>query len=212
MAKTEPFDLYADDYERWFEKNDKLYLSEVGLLRSLVGDFKKGFEVGIGTGRFALPLGIKRGVDPSWSMLKLALSRGLEVVRGVAEALPLKDESVDLALMVTTICFVDDPVRSLKEVDRILVPKGRFVLGFVDKNSFLGKLYERKKPKSKFYGPATFYSVDEVLKLAAEHTSLRPTKVLQTIFGTENRLYPIKEGFGEGAFVGILFEKGGKLQ
>ncbi len=208
MAKIEPFERYTEDYERWFERNDKLYLSEVRLLSSLKGEFRKGLEVGVGSGRFALPLGVKYGVDPSLSMLKLARLRNLKVVLGVAEDLPLKDRSFDFVLMVTTICFVDDPVKALKEVDRVLVENGKFLIGFVDKNSFLGRLYEQKRPYSKFYGPATFFSTEEIIGLVEKNTSLRPVKAGQTIFGVENKPYPIREGWGEGAFVGLLFVKG----
>jgi SAM-dependent methyltransferase len=209
MPKIEPFELYTEDYERWFERNRGLYLSEINLLNSLIQDvvFYKPLEVGIGTGRFAKPLGVTYGIDPSTAMLKIAKRRGLKVARGVAEAVPVKTSSVDFALMVTTICFVEDPIASVREVERILKSEGYFLIGFVDKNSFLGRLYERKKPHSKFYKPATFFSTEEILNLVESNTTLVSVKIAQTIFGLDNKIYPHKEGFGEGAFVGILFQK-----
>ena len=209
MAKVQPFELYTEDYENWFERNRNLYLSELNLLKELLRgfEFQKGIEVGIGSGRFAKPLGVQYGIDPSPKMLKIAKKRGLKVALGVAENLPLKSSIADFTLMVTTICFVDDPIASLKEIDRITKGGGRFLIGFVDKNSFLGKLYEKKKPFSRFYKPATFFSSEEILKLTEENTSFKLIRAGQTIFSTENRIYPPKEGYGEGAFVGLLFKK-----
>ena len=209
MPKIEPFEVYTEDYEKWFERNKGLYLSEVNMLKNLIKDitFQKPLEVGIGSGRFAKPLNVIYGIDPSVAMLKLAKKRGLKVVKGVAEKLPVKTSSVDFVLMVTTICFVDDPIASVREVERILKTGGYFLIGFVDKNSFLGRFYELKKPHSKFYKPAVFYSTGEVLELIGKNTSLEVVNIAQTIFGFENRIYPYKEGFGEGAFVGILFRK-----
>jgi len=209
MAKIQPFELYTEDYENWFERNRNLYISELNLLKELLKDFRfeRGFEVGIGSGRFAKPLGVQYGVDPSPSMLKITKQRGLKVALGIAEKLPVKSSAVDFSLMVTTICFVDDPAASLREVERITKKGGRFLIGFVDKNSFLGRIYERKRPFSRFYKPATFFSTEEILKLVEENTKFKLLKGGQTIFSTENRVYPPKGGYGEGAFVGLLFEK-----
>jgi len=52
----------------------------------------KGSRSGVGTGRFAVE---KTGVDPARSMLDRAEERGVEVIQGVAEALPLECSSFD---------------------------------------------------------------------------------------------------------------------
>jgi len=209
MAKITPFERYTERYERWFDRNKNLYLSEVRLLKNLLEgiEFEKALEVGIGTGRFALPLGVQYGIDPSEAMLKVARQRGLKVAKGIAESLPVKSSSVELVLMVTTICFVDDPIKTLKEVERVLTHEGYFLIGFVDRGSFLGELYEEKKEKSPFYGIAEFYPTDGVIEMVEKHTSLRLVRSGQTLFGTENILYPVKEGYGEGGFVGLLFKR-----
>ena len=208
MAKIEPFELFTADYEAWFERHKGFYRSELNLMKSLIGKVPpSAVEVGVGSGRFAVPLGIPYGVDPSPSMLKIAKSRGIEVVRGIAEALPLRSGFFDLVLMVTTICFVDDPLKTLREAARILKRDGKLALGFVDRESFLGKLYEAKKERSKFYKPAVFFSTEELLSLGKE-VGFKTERVLQTIFSTEDGFYPVKEGHGEGAFVGILLSKG----
>lgn len=81
-----------------------------------------GLEVGLGTGRFAAHLGIKIDVDPSMAMLAYAAERGVLGLQGTAEALPFKSTILDFALVVTTICFVDDPVAMLVEARRVLKP------------------------------------------------------------------------------------------
>ncbi|MGB3944604.1 MAG: methyltransferase domain-containing protein, partial [Methanothrix sp.] len=57
--------------------------------------------MGVGTGRFAAPLGISVGLDPSLPMMEVARKRGVLCVRGVAERLPFRDGAFDLLLMVT---------------------------------------------------------------------------------------------------------------
>ena len=70
-------------------------------------------------------------------MRRLAGERGIEVYDGVAEDLPFAAGSFDYALMVTTICFVDSLTSSLQEVQRVLCRGGRFIVGFVDRDSDL---------------------------------------------------------------------------
>jgi hypothetical protein len=50
-----------------------------------------GVEIGVGTGRFAEPLGIRVGVEPSKAMRQVAQKRGIEVIDGVAQVLPFDD-------------------------------------------------------------------------------------------------------------------------
>ena len=70
--------------------------------------------------------------------------------------------------MVTTFCFVGDFVKSLKEAYRFLKTDGFIIVGFVDKESELGKQYQLKKEESKFYRNATLYAVNETITLLRE--------------------------------------------
>jgi SAM-dependent methyltransferase len=63
----------------------------------------RGLEIGVGTARFAAPLGVQVGLDPSRPMLEYAFERGISTIQGVAEALPFRDGSYDYAVAVTTI-------------------------------------------------------------------------------------------------------------
>ena len=104
----------------------------------------KGFEIGAGTGRFAAPSRDSNG-DPDrprpWQTCREEGHRGRQ---GRCQKLPFKDNEFDFALMVTTICFLDDLDLAFGEVRRMLKPGGSFIIGFVDKNSPLGKFYPVK--------------------------------------------------------------------
>ena len=157
----------------------------------------------MGTGRFAAPLGIRIGVEPAQAMRMVAQERGLEVIAGVAEALPLKDEQFGFALMVTTLCFVDDVELAFQEAWRILKPDGCFINGFVDRTSFLGKIYQWYKDQNVFYKVAHFYSVDEVISFL-EKARFQHFTFTQTVFRNLDEITepePVKKGYGEGAFV-----------
>jgi SAM-dependent methyltransferase len=208
MPKTQSFDQYFNDYEHWFIENKYVYFSELEAVRHFIPPVATGVEIGIGSGQFAAPLGISVGIDPSESMLKLAKARQLTVVRAAAENLPFTNHSFDFALMVTTVCFVDDLKQSFSEVIRILKSDGSFVIAFVDKNSPLGKLYLEKKQDNVFYREALFYSTDE-LKNYLSHAGFIPTMIVQTVFGKLkeiNAVQPFHSGYGKGGFVVIKAE------
>lgn len=205
MPKTEPFDENYQQYEEWFDKNKYAYQSELKMIKHVIPEEGNGVEIGIGSGIFAKPLGIKIGIDPSSEMLKLATKRGLKVCKGVAENLPFKDDSFDFALMVTTICFLDNAEKALLEVKRVTKPNGSFIIGFVDKESPLGKIYQKYKNENVFYRIATFYSAIDVI-LLLEKMDFIIVETYQTVFGNLSdikSLQDFKEGYGEGGFVAI---------
>jgi len=209
MAKTEVFEQYYNEYEKWFEKNKYIYLSELEAVKHFIPADKEGVEIGVGTGRFAQPLGVKIGVEPSDAMRKIAEKKGIKVYKGIAEELPLNDKSFDFALFVTTICFVDNIFKSFQEIRRILKDNGIIIVGFIDKDSPVGKFYQLKKERSKFYKPATFYSTDEVIKIL-KNTGFNNFEIIQTIFGELDKIRSIqkyKKGYGEGSFVVIKASK-----
>ncbi len=205
MPKTQPFDEHLDLYEAWFVENRYVYESELEAVRHFVPQEGEKMEVGVGSGLFAAPLGIRKGVEPSAVMAAKARERGIEVVEGVAEDLPFEENAFDLVLMVTTICFVDDPLQAVREVQRVLRSGGAFVLAFVDKESPVGKVYQAMKEKSLFYRPATFFSTGELLDLIRQ-CGMKVDGIVQTVFGQLPDIrekQPFREGYGEGSFVVI---------
>ena len=203
MPKIEPFEKYTNRYEEWFDKNRFVYESEVAAVKRFILRKGTGIEIGIGSGRFAKPLEIKYGVEPSPEMGKLARKLGIKVTEGVAENLLFEDEKFDFALMVTTICFLDDVEKAFKEAYRIIKPSGVIIIGFVDKNSPVGKLYEKYKDENVFYRIAKFYSVKEVVD-NLKRTGFKNFEFVSTVFQKLEdikKIEAIKDGFSEGSFV-----------
>ena len=78
------------------------------------------------------------GVDPNESMVSYArdayerelLGRSessFRTVKGVAEALPFLDGSVDVVVSTLTLCSVVDQQKALSEISRVLKPNGKFL-------------------------------------------------------------------------------------
>ncbi|MBE0621196.1 MAG: class I SAM-dependent methyltransferase [Burkholderiales bacterium] len=211
MPRVAPFETHHQRYEDWFDKHEAAYLSELLALRPFVPWEGWGVEIGVGSGRFAAPLGVQVGVDPSPAMLGHAAARGIEVVQGTAEALPLADGSFDHALAVTTICFVDSPTQMLVEARRVLKPGGRLVIGFIDRDSAMGRDYLAHQAENVFYREATFYSADDVARLLQEsgfaisawgQTLARPLPETREI-------EPLRPGRGACAFVVVAATREG---
>lgn len=206
MAKTTTFDEQASEYDAWFEKNNRLYQAELEALETFIPATGQGVEIGVGTGRFAAPLGISVGVEPSLEMAELARQQGINVLEGVAEALPLADNSFDFAVMVTVVCFLDDVAKAFKEAWRILKPSGTLVVGFIDRESELGRIYDQKKGQSRFYRDATFYSASEVETLLTK-ADFSGFSYRQTMMPGETSNLSVSEGHGNGGFVVIKAHK-----
>ncbi|MBT0666461.1 methyltransferase domain-containing protein [Geobacter pelophilus] len=206
MAKTIAFDRQTAAYDAWFDKNNGLYQAELEALRAFIPSNGHGVEIGVGTGRFAAPLGISVGVEPAQQMAELARQRGIEVLEGVAEALPFDDISFDFVVMVTVVCFLDDITKAFKEAWRILKPGGNLVVGFINRESELGRVYDQKKEQSCFYRDATFYSASEVEKLLI-NAGFSGVSYRQTLFPGEPTDLSIAEGYDKGGFVVIKVQK-----
>lgn len=203
MPKTLPFDTYPERYDAWYETHSAAYASELAALKACLPGHGVGLEVGVGSGRFAAPLGVRYGVEPSRALAARAAARGVEVVEGVAEALPFEDERFDYALMVTTLCFLDDVRAAFREAHRVLRPGGIFAVGFIDRESPLGRRLLRERERSPFYREADFHAAAEV-EAALREAGFQILGAHQTLFGDPERMSrpdPVREGYGEGGFV-----------
>ena len=205
MARTTAFERFSDEYDDWFERHKNLYELELQAVRRFVDADAFGVEVGVGSGKFAAPLGIEIGVEPSLRMAAKAKATGIKVCRAVGERLPFRDASFDFALMVTTICFLDDPLKALQEIFRILEPSGAVVVGFVDKESAIGRRYQEKKNRSKFYREATFYSEEDVTRYLAE-SGFERLDAVRLVFDSEGKAREPSQG-ERGDFVVLKAHK-----
>lgn len=94
-------------------------------------------EIGIGSG-FNLPLYTGKaerviGLDPSPRLLAMARQVSddtaipTEFLEGSAEAIPLKDKSIDTVVITWTLCSIPDAIRALSEMRRVLKTDGRLL-------------------------------------------------------------------------------------
>lgn len=195
-----PFARHHRRYDAWFERHEAAYLSELLAVRALLPWRERGLEIGVSTGRFAAPLGVGFGIDPAHKVLGYASGRGVRVAATVAEALPFANATFDYALVVTTICFVDDPAAVLREAARVLRLAGELVIAFIDG---LGQDYRAHQAENVLYCAAKFHYAAEVSTLLAQ-AAFRDAAWLQTLSAPVAGMRAIKptaEGRGRGAFL-----------
>ncbi len=99
-----------------------------------------GFGPGVGFALLARAAssGWVAGIDPSEEMVEQARARNataihtgrVELRRGSVESLPFEGSTFDKALAINSMQVWPDAVAGLREVHRVLKPRGRVVLGF----------------------------------------------------------------------------------
>ncbi len=196
------FEEYAEQYDKWYDNNKFIYMSELDCVKKAVPNSGMGIEIGVGTGRFASRLNISYGVDPSFNMLKFAKERGIQCVKGCGEDIPFKSSVFDFAVVLFTLSFVKNPNKVFCEINRIVKKGGYVVCGIIDKDSFLGEFYMQHLD-SKFYSKCKFLSTLELVDICKKNNILI-TEVYQTLFKIPeliNECSPVKVGFGDGGYV-----------
>jgi ubiquinone/menaquinone biosynthesis C-methylase UbiE len=94
-------------------------------------------EIGVGSGlnfpHYGKNATYVIGLDPSAKLLSMAgaltigVSPAIELLRGSAEAIPLRDETVDTLVTTWTLCSIPQVVHALSEMRRVLKPTGRLL-------------------------------------------------------------------------------------
>jgi len=203
MTGRTAFARHHQRYDDWFERHSLAYQSELLAVRALLPWRGMGLSIGVGTGRFAAPLGVAFGIDPVDTVLGYAAQRGISAVQAVGEALPFATGAFDYALVVTTICFADDVPAMLAEARRVLSPGGALVIGFIDRESGLGEHYLAHQAENVFYRDANFFAAGEVERFLGEG-GFTDTVWVQTLSRPLDRIQevePVQGGTGRGAFV-----------
>ena len=155
-----------------------------------VGD--RVLDVGCGTGiltryvaEAVLPGGSVTGVDPNAGMLAVAekLAPDASFEEGVAESLPLPDESFDAVVSQFVLMFVPDRLAALQEMDRVLTPEGRIAVavwadiehspGYVAEASLLERTVGERAAEA-IHAPYALGDVPALEKLFGE-AGLSPT-------------------------------------
>ena len=205
MVPSKAFTNFVTEYEQWYETYPDVYESEILALKEHFRQLPeniRGIEVGLGTGRFAKPLGIKEGIEPSMEMAAIAMRRGIEIMKGVGERLPYRDFHFDFVLFVT-ICHLDNVKDALKEAYRVLKHEGSVIIGFLDRDQQIAKEYSERKQRSIFYRDARFYTVERITTLLKE-TGFKKLVWSQTLFDGLDEIDTVQRpisGTGEGSFV-----------
>ncbi|MBN1932626.1 MAG: class I SAM-dependent methyltransferase [Desulfobacterales bacterium] len=162
-------------YEQWLKKPQNQFFAELGnrlmldMLQPMRGETL--LDIGCGAGAGLLPLidlGIQvTGIDPSPYMLDIAsnkLGHRVDLHRGYAEELPFDDNSFNYACINTTLEFVEDPKKALKEVCR--VTKDRIFIGMLNRYAVKG-IQMRLKCLfvESVFKHAHFFSIGELKKI-----------------------------------------------
>ena len=200
-----PFEILVKEYDQWFQKHKYAYESEIEVIKRLLPQNGLGIELSVNTGRFASALGIKKGIEYYHEMKTLAEGRGIEVFESSQENMPFDKEEFDYALIVD-IAYLENIKITLEQAHRIIKPGGKLILGFIEKNSPLGIVYQTEKQNSPFYKEAKYFTITQVNDLLYS-AGFRQLEYMQTLFGKnldeiKSKQIP-KEGFGNGSFVTI---------
>jgi len=140
--KVSIFEESAEDFDKWFSKNEIVFESEFLAEKHFLSNPKNSVSIGVGSGLFASRLGIEYGVEPSKEMAKLAEKRGIKVKTGTAEKVPFEDERFDTVLLSTILSYVDDPQKAVSEAYRILKHNGKVVVSFLAREGSYALMYD----------------------------------------------------------------------
>lgn len=210
MPVVTVFEEHTPEYDQWFDAHELVYQAELAAFRKFVPATGLGIEVGVGTGRFAVPLGVQFGLDPSRTMLRVARRRGIRVCQAIGERMPFRDRQFDHILLITVLCFVDDVPTLFRELRRVLKKDGQLIIGFINRDSERGRSYESRKDASMFYRDARFYSVVEVADWVKE-AGFGSLRLCQTLFGDPSegatKDLEVRDGSRDGAFVVLSAQK-----
>ncbi len=157
----ERFDQWADTYESsWLQRAffDRTHQATLALAARIIHQPAKVLDIGCGTGKLLRrantywPEAQLIGVDPANGMIEMAkrLTPSATFSTGTAEALPLQDASVDLALSTLSFHHWQDQAAGIREIARVLRPSGYFILVDPSFPDWLVRLLHLKR----FHSPA----------------------------------------------------------
>ncbi len=128
------FDRIATQYDAHREHPPNVAAQIGTTIMNIAGTGARVLELGVGTGRIALPVvaagGSVIGIDLAAGMLHVAQRRGMQqLVRGDIACLPFRSATFDAVLAVHVLHLVVDWRGALAEAVRVLQPGGVLVQG-----------------------------------------------------------------------------------
>jgi ubiquinone/menaquinone biosynthesis C-methylase UbiE len=156
----ERFDHWSSTYDdSWMQRAlfEQAHQATLALAAGLVHQPASVLDVGCGTGkllrqaRTCWPEAQLIGVDPANGMLEMAkrLTPNATFFPGMAEALPLQDASVDLALSTISFHHWQDQAAGIREIARVLRPGGYFLLVDLSLPDWLVRVFRLKRVHSR---------------------------------------------------------------
>lgn len=129
------YDRFSRFYDSFESIIERLFFSK--LRRDTLSGLKgKILEIGVGTGKNLkyYPLYAEiTGIDISNEMLKKAKekigfsNKNVTLLQMDAQQLKFKDNSFDYVIGSFVLCSIPDPVKALKEIKRVIKPKGKII-------------------------------------------------------------------------------------
>ncbi len=232
-ARKQKFDGFANLYDEWFMKNEKLFTSELRLFEKALGDIqgKKILSVGCGSGLFESYIDSSHieGIEPSEDMGKIAEKRGVKILQyGLIEDVELKEESYDIIYFNGSSSYIEDLSPAYGKCLKALKKEGKLILLDVPKESAFGFMYLLAKSVNSYeheYLKGTMPDLPYPLGLVSTgvwHTTEEKIKVLKNLgiqnfsfYQTllKNPMYTneepeeVVEGYQSGGYVAIIAEK-----
>ena len=129
MTGSIPFDRAVDYYDRTRALTPEMEAAMVEAVTAELRPRGRVLEIGVGTGRIALPLqdaGVNMtGVDLSLPMLRRLVEKGrVPVVQADATRLPFRDASFGAAYAVHVLHLIPDWKTAVAELVRVVRPRG----------------------------------------------------------------------------------------
>ena len=187
---VERFDRWGSTYERSWMQQRLFDPVHSAVLRQAESRFKPArvLDIGYGSGRLfgkvhdSWPQADLSGIDPAQGMLSVTrqLTPEARFSMGSAEALPLSDASVDLALSTISFHHWQDQAAGVREVARVLRPGGCFLLADFTFPTWLVWLL----PRSRFHSAAQMRALFEQAGLEVEAQPATLSRLVCITIGT----------------------------
>jgi len=148
IIKKLKFMVWRKDFERWIEnriKQEIVQAKRINALESILGSLKNKLilDLGCGMGGFVVAANLREiltiGLDIDIENLKITRIRGLkydftpDIVLGIGEMLPFKDNCFDVIVMFDVIEHVNNPELVIKDVSRTLKNNGYFYVNAISR-------------------------------------------------------------------------------